>query len=129
MKWIFLIKMRKVWLHDHSKHALAGGGWRNVSRYIRRNGNIRKIQYFVEKSQFNQNQYRINCRSQTISFKSILFFIYLFFFFLWYWCKKEIHRKGAFPKGLGWPLHCEKKKTREFYMGWVGVEGVSGCRF
>ena len=32
--------------------------------------------------------------------------------------------KGASPKGLGWPLHREKKK-RGFYMGWVGVEGIS----
>ena len=52
-------------------------------------------------------------------------FFFFFFFFLWYWNEKEIHQKGASPKGLGWPLHREKK--RRFYMGWVGVEGVCGC--
>ena len=38
---------------------------------------------------------------------------------------EEIHQKGASPKGLGWPLHREKKKKRGL-MGWVGVEGVCG---
>ena len=38
----------------------------------------------------------------------------------------EIHEKGASPKGLGWPLHREKRKKRGF-MGWVGVEGICGC--
>ena len=33
--------------------------------------------------------------------------------------------KRCIPKGLGWPLHREKKNKRGF-MGWVGVEGVCG---
>ena len=33
--------------------------------------------------------------------------------------------EGASPKGLGWPLHREKKNKGGF-MGWVGVEGVCG---
>ena len=46
-----------------------------------------------------------------------------FFFFLWYWWEKEIHQKGASPKGLGWPHHREKKNKRGF-MGWVGVQSL-----
>ena len=40
--------------------------------------------------------------------------------------EKEIHQKGASPKGLGWPLHREKKKKKRGFMGWVGVEDVCG---
>ena len=35
--------------------------------------------------------------------------------------------EGASPKGLGWPLHRERKKKRGNFMGWAGVEGVCGC--
>ena len=43
-----------------------------------------------------------------------------FLFFCWYWWEKEIHQKGASPKGLDWPLHREKKKKRGIL--WAGYE-------
>ena len=34
--------------------------------------------------------------------------------------REGIHQKGASPKGLGWPLHREKRKKRGF-MGFMNT--------
>ena len=46
-------------------------------------------------------------------------------FFLMILMREGDTPKMCIPKGLGWPLHREKKNKRGF-MGWVGVEGVCG---
>ena len=62
-----------------------------------------------------QNYWHLQCEKKERNFT----IPYTFFL---YWWEKEIHQKGASPKGLGWPLHREYWKKRVYFMGWVGVK-------